>query len=307
MQTTLKYLIVVVGFALCRPLAGQQPPAALNMGPNDLSAALVGVRVVAGLPASPRLPVMLEITVSNPTNRDIVLPVPTFSDRDNPWNTLDLFYTRNGVSRTRVSNLVPVFGPWKEGLEPPLPALMKFIPGQRWTARVPLSYDWLSGEPNPIIEAGSLRVDARLCAVTRDARGSLNLDRNRGKDSLPLTISVASAGGANALALEDLAKAFEPWAVAAPESGDYLSAPQRLEFFEAFAARHPRSVYTPYAQALLAHLYVNGYKMAKASAVPADLARAAVLIGEAASSPLFALTADADELKSKVQALRAKQ
>lgn len=297
-------LVVASGFVA----HGQQPvPVTTNMDVNDLASATVTVRAVAGLPAFPRLPVMLEITVSNPTNRDLILPMPTLSDRENPWNTLDIVYSRGGLPEARVSHLVPVFGAWKEGLEPPFATLARFAPKSQWVTRVPLSYDWLSGSPAPIIEAGSIQIRASLCATVRDVKGNLKVDRSRSKDSQPLTISVAPAAGVDAAAVAELLKTTSPWAISAPESGDYLSISSHLEPFESFATRYASSPYGPYAKALLAHLHMSTRAPGSRLPSPDSVSRALTLLDEATASPHFVLARDAEQLRAKAQTMRVKQ
>ena len=304
MKTLIALMLVLAAGTLA---FGQQPvPTTANMDPTDLASAAVTVRAVAGLPASPRLPVMLEITVSNPTNRDLIIPMPTLSDRDNPWNTLDIVYSRAGLPEVRVSHLVPVFGAWKEGLEPPFATLARFAPNSQWVIRVPLSYDWLSESPAPVIEAGSIRVRASLCATVRDAKGNLIVDRSRCKDSQPLTISVAPAVGTDASAIAELLKTTSPWAISAPESGDYLSISSHLEPFESFATRYASSAYGPYAKALLAHLHMSNRAPGSRSPSPGSVSRALTLLDEATASPHFVLGRDADQLKAKAQTMKPK-
>lgn len=231
--------------------------------PGGLERADITLKAAPGSPLLPALPVLIEISVSNPTSAELVLPVPTLSEYYNPSNTLD-FFVALGPSEapsTRISNVLPYFGPLKEGLRPEPAHLMSLRPGESWSAQVPVSYDWIVGSPRLVLQPGPVHLWARLCAVERDANRLWQVQRARGKTSNVLILEIKPPTAADAMALSDVMRLDQPWLLAAPGAAEHVLHGSDFEALRSLVDRYTNSVYALYAKAVLARMYAFGDRL----------------------------------------------
>lgn len=270
--------------------------AALRAQPadlTDLSRAVVGVRLVSRAPVQPRLPVLMEVTVTNPTATELKLPAPTLATKEGPNNTLDLYYAHNGGAPQRIRFVVPDFSPWKEGIVPAAPAFRAFRPREVWSTTIPVSFDW-QGEPKPIVEIGSLQISARLCAVVQRG-GGLIVDRDLGVNSAVLVIEVREPAGNEKAALDDVRKLDRSWLLATPESATYLMDSPVETSIRGFSRKHPSTLYGRHAAVAEARFII-----ANRTSSQQDLSLAAQYLNEALADPRFVLQDIVRELKAEL-------
>jgi hypothetical protein len=302
-MTMIKYLILGLTLILATLVAGQEVvPDDVEFDPRALDRAEIQLQVIKTSPMLPRLPILVEVVISNPSAQDILIPLPTLSARENPYNTLDILSVRGRDTGTpgRTKYLIPTFTPWKEGLPPERPRLMRLRPNQSWSARIPVSCDWQGEDPKVIVDVGTLQLSAKLCAVERDPDGQWVVRRDQGKTSNVLRVEVPEPAGEDAAALTELMRRERSWLLCAPQAADHLTHGKDFQFLQEFAARHPRSAYALYAKAVLAHMLAWGDRLDLHPSRPPDLVSALRLLDEMLSDPRFLLRDDANELRRKL-------
>lgn len=229
--------------------------------PPDSSKVNVSIRMVEGAVIAPRLPVLVEIKVTNTTGEDADIPAPTLSSREEVFNTLDLLYARDAaIPLNRIRFATPDFSPYKENATHEPPALMRLAPGESWSARVPVSHDWDVDVPRPLTRAGVLVLQARLCALEWDADAkSWRVDRENGRLSNRLEIEIPKSAGADATILRALERRPRPWLLANPAALDDLIDDDGIyNFCDKLVRTRPASIYSLYAEAALAHMTAWG-------------------------------------------------
>lgn len=210
-------------------------------------------------PAAPLTPVSLEVTITNPADTATTVPVPTLSDRDSPYNTLDIYYSRNGSPPRRIGFVIPNFTDWREGIEPPRPTTETLAPGQHVVIDADVSYDFDPNGPVSLIEPGTVQFSARLCDLTTDGTGALDVLRDQGTDSNSITVSVQSSGRAKGKAvLTDLKELPRPWLLCAPQFAGAVGDSADFVALRAFVDRNADTGYASYARAALAGMTAAG-------------------------------------------------
>lgn len=216
--------------------------------------ALNRLEIRAGLeqrgPVLPRLPIDLRVVISNPETRDLIIPRPTVSHRDEPHSTLEISYARATGAPTHVEWVAPNYSPMKEGLTPERPQLMRLRGKQSVSIVVPVSYEWRGMEPTPVVTPGKLRLWVRLCSLRRTPRGEWEVDRTRGRSSAPISLTVVTPSGAEARALAELAAIERPWLLALPRSGVGWIPPENKAWLRRFAETHAGTAYAERARLL---------------------------------------------------------
>ena len=275
-----------------------------TFNPGDLQRADITLRLTPGTPLLPGLPALIEVSVSNPTSAAMVLPVPTLSEHYNPGNTLDFFYARGAADAppTRIANVLPYFGPLKEGLRTEPARLMSLHPGESWSVLVPVSYDWIVGNPRLVLQSGPVRLWAKLCAVEPDANGVWQVQRTRGKRSNVLSFEVKQPPAADATGLSDLMWLDHPWLLAAPEAAEHVLQGADFEALRNLVDRNTNSVYAIYAKAVLARMYAFGDRLDVHPSRTPDPATGLRLANEVLQDPRFVLGEPEGKFRLRLQA-----
>lgn len=261
----------------------------LRVGPRPGSSdqATVTLKALTVGTVPPNTPVILEATISNDTGSAIAVAVPTLSERDTPYNTLDLYVSRNGAPPTRIAYVVPNFSPWKEGLEPPRPTVETLAPGQTIVVDATVSYDWVPYNEILLIQTGTVTFTAHLCSLTTDGGGQLDVLRDQGKDSNPVSVVVAPPGEPRVLGA---VKAMDkPWLLSAPQIAGLAGSAADLQTLRTLIGTYSDSVYASYARAALAHMLEAGERRNGQVIRAPDIAGAALLADAALKDRRFAL------------------
>jgi len=297
----LKALILIVPLLLF----GQEVVCASpEFDPIDLESVEVKLQVISTV--IPRLPFLMEIIVSNRSTQDIDIPMPTLSERDNPYNTLDIFYKSDGVDEPkRVQFAVPTFAPWKEGLLSERPELMHLQAEQSWTVLVPISYDWHQYNPTLIVDTGILYLSAKLYALERDQMGEWVVRYDESKSSDTIEVKVYEPTGDDAAALSDLMCLDRPWLLSWPKSLENLPHGNDFHLIQDLVNRPPESLYDVYAKAALAYMLAFGDRLDLNPSRPPDRDLAIQLLDEVLQDPRFVLRDQAIELKRRLESMVA--
>lgn len=272
--------------------------------PREVQWIDLSLRIVTEGPYLPRLPVLLETVMSNPTSRDLSVARPTLSERDNTNNTLDVLYVRgpDTAPALRTECVLANFRPMKEGLLPRPPEWLVLKPRESRTIRFTVCYDWLSSRaPQLITDVGTLRLATRLCAVVRNKDGKLAVDRQAGKTSNVVTLTVAPPKGADADAAKELFARERPWLIAAPQAAEHVTHGDDFAFFRDFIAHYPQSTYAVYVKGVLAQMTAFGDRLDLNPKRPPDPAAAQALLDEVARNPRYAVRGEAEELLRKLR------
>jgi len=238
-------------------LAANEPAPAAGFDPAAAQQLQLTIRLADGKPLLPRLPVLLEITLTNPTGDTLIVPAPTPSTRDNPNTTLDVLVARDNADLRRIDQVLPDFGPYKENASAPDPEALRLAPGAQVTTHVPVSYDWDIDRPRPITDPGTLTFQARLHTPTR-ILGDWSVDRDAGLQSNQLTVTIPEPTGHERAVYQALMRLPRPWLFAAPTVLDHAHAHEAFDFAQRVVLKHPDTTYALYARAALAHMHAAG-------------------------------------------------
>jgi len=303
-------MIALIGCLLCSQ-AAPQPPAPLPADAPFAAAALGSVQLQLTLDrpelVSPRLPAPLTLTARNIGGEPIDVPIPSFSSQHGPLNTVDLYAARDAAaSLERVRFVVPDFSPCKEGLQPPQPQLMRLNPGHSHAFSVPLSYDWDLDLPRPLIEVGSLRVQARLHPLVPAAGGGWRIDRDAGVASNTLTIQIPAPAGADAEVYRALKRRPRPWLLAAPEVMAQMPDEDGLmRFADKLEEQHPASIYNLYARAARSQMLAAGeLRLNQRHLRRPDLDAAARLADEVERDPRWFMAQRMEPMRERIRITR---
>jgi len=256
------------------------------------------LRVEAPKELLPFLPLLLELNIANLGNQEVTLPRPTFSQRDRPYYTADLFHTIDGGQPQVLSYVDPAFGPFKEGLEPDRPGMVTIGAGESLSTRILVSYDWKSFDnPEVVITPGAHRFQVRLYAIERDAKGLWMVDRNGFVQSNAVEVQVAVPRSADAAALERVGQLARPWSLAMPNSFARLPQEEDYEAIQRIATEFPTSAYAVYAKAALAQMLAVGDPISRHPKRPADPTAARALLDEALADPRLVVSSELQSLR----------
>lgn len=228
-------------------------------GPAHAAPAGVALEIAA-LDDAPRLshvPILIQVTITNTTNGDVVVPEPTFSTRDNPYNTIDLLFGSTADSLERVEYLIPNLAPWKEGLAPEAPGERALDAGESIVLEVAVSYSWRPDREALLVDSGTWYLQARYCALRTTTDGAVDMDRENGLLSNRIQVEVQAPEGAEAAALKTLRTSERPWLLAHPAAVMHVSQNSDFRRFQEIA-NMGAGEYSRHAAAVVAYMYAEG-------------------------------------------------
>lgn len=264
----------------------------------------ITIKAVRSESLMPYVPILLQIEIANPTEKDIVIPELTFSEYYKQ-NVVDILYGHDHPdSLQSISYVKPYFGPMKEGVFTTDIKLVLIEPGKTLTLQIPISYDWFYFDPVLIAREGNLFLQTVNYAVKANKEQKLEIDHNNSISSNIIKIEIPKARGIDSLALEELLKMDCPWLICAPVSADYHVDKNDFDNYLNFIQLYPNTIYTIYIKALLAHIYANGGSYDIIKVVEPDLQKARNYIKDLLKDDRFILTEDVNELNEKINMIK---
>lgn len=251
------WIAIISAVCVALVLAALRPSARIERRPASSDQATVTLALLTPGPVPPNTPVMLEITIANLTGSAITIPIPTLSERDTPYNTLDMYVSESGSPMQRIAYVVPNVSPWKEGLVPPRPTVETLVPGQSIVVDAAISYDWVPYAEVPLIQTGPVAFKAHLCNLTTDGTGQVDVVRAQGADSNTVSLAVTVPPGEPA-ALAAVTAMDKPWLISAPQLAGIAGRESDLQALQDLVAKHAGSVYATYARAAMAYMLAAG-------------------------------------------------